>query len=240
MQTNTGKKQRVLIFAAHPDDEVLGCGGTIAYHRSVGDDVGVCYLSEGVSSRFSVEKFQDSMSWMQEVVDREKMAQRAAAILDFEILEFLRLPNLRTQDLPLLEIVKKLIPIIENYKPDIVYVNFPGDLNTDHTVTFDAVFTALRPSSIHNVKQILCYEVLSSTEWAPNISPISFRPNTYIEVEEFFDLKLQSINAYEFEMRPAPHPRSTSVISALATLRGSEVGLNMAEAFVSIRNVIRS
>ena len=233
-------QNRVLVFAAHPDDEVFGCGGTIAYHRSVGDPVGVCYLSEGVSSRYDLDKFNDPSSWRQDLIDRENMARQAASILDFEIIDFLRLPNLRAEDLPLLDIVKQVMPILESYQPTTVYVHFPGDLNTDHTVTFNAVYTALRPSTWNQVKQILCYEVVSSTEWASNILPPRFNPDTYIDIEEFFELKMKSISAYEFEMRPAPHPRSPELISALATLRGAEVGINMAEALSSVRHIINS
>lgn len=238
MFAETKIQNRILIFAAHPDDEVLGCGGTIAYHRSIGDDVAVCYLSEGVSSRFDFDKFKSPSSWMQDVINRENMARKAASILDFQIIDFLRLPNLRTEDLPKLDIVKQIIPIILDYQPDIVYVNFPGDLNTDHKVTFNSVFTALRPSTLHNVKKILCYEVLSSTEWAPNILRMKFNPDTYVNISDFFKLKMSSIYAYEFEMRQAPHPRSSKVISALATLRGAEIGVHMAEAFSCVRHVI--
>ena len=148
------------------------------------------------------------------------------------------MPNLRAEDLPLLDIVKMMMHIVETYQPHTVYVNFPGDLNTDHTVTFNAVYTALRPSSLHCVKKILCYEVLSSTEWSPNILPLRFNPDTYVNIEEFFELKMQAIDAYKLEMRAAPHPRSISVIKALATLRGSEVGLHMAEALSSVRRII--
>ncbi len=230
-------KKNVLVFAAHPDDEVLGCGGAIAYHRSRDDIVGVCYLSEGVSSRLSLNEFKDKNFWSQDLKDREKMAINASEILDFEILDFLRHPNLRLKDLPLLDITKQLLEIIKNFQPDTVYVNFPGDLNSDHSVMFEAAYTALRPSNLHNVKNILCYEVLSSTEWAPNIYK-QFNPDTFIDISNFLKLKMKSIKAYEFEMRAPPHPRSNDVITALAMLRGSQVGVKYAESFMTIRKLI--
>lgn len=233
-QTNN----RILIFAAHPDDEVLGCGGAIAYHRSIGDPVSVCYLSEGVSSRFDEKKFSDLSSWKKDMISRENMAKNAASILNFEILEFMRLPNLRTQNLSKLEMIKKIINLVQSYRPDIVYLNFPGDLNTDHSLTFELVYTALRPSQHHQVKNILCYEVLSSTEWAANISVPKFYPDTFIDISKTFQLKMKSINAYQFEMRAPPHPRSSDAIKSLAILRGSQIGVFMAESFVTIRNII--
>ena len=234
----TKNKNRVLVFAAHPDDEVLGCGGSIAYHRSINDDVAVCYISEGVSARFDINKFNKKSAWEKDVIQREEMAKNAALILDFEILEFMRLPNLRMTNLSLLDIVKKISTVVENYKPNIVYVNFPGDLNTDHSLTFEAVYTALRPYTRHKVEKILCYEVLSSTDWAPNITPQKFVPDTFINISKMFDLKLKSVNEYEFEMRSPPHPRSLSVIKSLAIVRGAQVGVLMAEGFMTIRNVI--
>ena len=238
MSNNRKERNRILVFAAHPDDEVLGCGGTIAFHRSKGDTVGVCYLSEGVSSRLSLKEFENKDSWSKDLNEREEMAKNASKILNFEILDFLRLPNLRLKDLPLLDITKQLIKIIKDFQPDTVYVNFPGDLNSDHSVMFEATYAALRPSNIHDVKNILCYEVLSSTEWAPNIYK-QFNPDTFINISNFFTLKMQSIKAYEFEMRTAPHPRSNDIISALAMLRGSQVGVKYAESFMSIRRLIK-
>ena len=231
--------KRILIFASHPDDEVLGCGGTIAFHRNKNDHVAVCYLSEGVSARFEFKEFQNNMLWENDMIQREKMALKAASILDFEIIEFLRLPNLRMQELPLLDLTKNIISIIKNFKPNTVYVNFPGDLNTDHRITFDAVFTALRPASFHNVSEILCYEVLSSTEWAPSICPQPYMPNMFVDISKFIDVKLEAINAYEFEMRPEPHPRSLKSIRSLAIHRGSQIGVNYAESFVAIRKLIQ-
>ncbi len=232
-------KSRVLVFAAHPDDEVLGCGGTIAYHRAKEEEVGVCYISEGVSSRFNFEDYKIRQKWEKEMFNREEMAKNAASILDFQIIDFLRLPNLRMNDINILDIAKKLIKIIEKFKPDIVYVNFPGDMNSDHKVTFDSVFTALRPSAHHNVNDILCYEVLSSTEWAPSISKHNFQPNTFIDITNYFDTKIKSINAYNFEMRSEPHPRSKSTIKSLCVFRGSQIGVKYAESFMSIRRLLK-
>jgi len=229
---------RVLVFSAHPDDEVLGCGGAIAHHRSKSDPVGVCYLSEGISSRFSHKQFLEPSLWKELQKDREEMASAASKILDFEILDFLRLPNLRMEDQPLLDIVKSLITIISNYDPHTVYVNHPGDLNTDHRVTFDAVYTALRPAPNHNVKIIRTYEVLSSTEWAPNINTRAFVPDTFIDISNHFKQKIDGVRAYGHEMRPPPHPRSEEVIRSLASYRGAQAGQLLSEAFVTIRQLL--
>ncbi len=229
------KNKKVLIFAAHPDDEVLGCGGTIAYHRKKGDTVGVCYLSEGVSSRFDYTKKND---WKKDVQLRKDMAVQASSILDFQIIKFLDLPNLRMEDQSKLEIVKKITNVIEVFNPQIVYVNFPGDLNTDHQITFKTVFTALRPHSKNNVRVLRCYEVLSSTEWSANIDEPKFNPDTYVDVTNFIENKMEGINAYLDEMRPFPHPRSKEVIYSLMRFRGSQVGFKYSEAFVTVKNLI--
>ena len=229
------KNKKVLIFAAHPDDEILGCGGTIAYHRNKGDKVGVCYLSEGVSSRFDYNKTKE---WIKEAQLRKDMAVKASSILDFKIINFLDLPNLRMEDQPKLELVKKIYDIIEIFNPEIIYVNFPGDLNSDHQVTFKSVFTALRPNSKINTKILRCYEVLSSTDWAANIDEPKFNPDTYVDVTHFIEKKMKSIIAYKDEMRPFPHPRSEEVITSLMRFRGSQVGFKYAEAFVTIKNLI--
>ena len=229
------KNKKVLIFAAHPDDEVLGCGGTISHHRKKGDKVGVCYLSEGVSSRFEYIKKNE---WNKEVQLRKDMAAKASSILDFQIIKFLDLPNLRMEDQSKLELVKEILKIIKTFNPDIVYVNFPGDLNTDHQVTFKTVFTALRPHPNNNVKILRCYEVLSSTDWSANIDEPKFNPDTYIDITQFVDKKMESVDAYIDEMRPFPHPRSTEVITSLMKYRGSQVGFKFAEAFVTIKNLI--
>lgn len=229
------KKNKVLVFSAHPDDEVLGCGGTIAYHAKKGDEVFVCYLSEGVSARFDIN---NKAKLEKEKALREAMAFKAAKILNFKIVEFIGMPNLRMEDQSKLDITKQIIAINKKVNPSIVYMNFPGDLNTDHKVTFDSVYTALRPSPDNGVKIIRCYEVLSSTEWASNIDFLTFKPDTFVDVSEFIEKKFKSISAYEGEMRDFPHPRSKEVIESLMKFRGSQVGLRYAEAFITIRNII--
>ena len=224
----------VLIVAAHPDDEVLGCGGTILAHRKAGHTVKLLFLSEGVSSRGISYEYSD---WAQEIHAREKMATESAKILDAEIAGFERMENLRMHDRPLLDIVKTVMKYVKEIAPDIVYTHHPGDLNTDHGVTFEAVFSACRPRDDLSVKCIRTFEVPSSTNWASNLQQPIFRPDTFVDISAFLDQKAKALSAYQDEIRKYPHPRSETYLNALAITRGSQVGLRFAEGFVTVRNV---
>ena len=179
---------KVLIVAAHPDDEVLGCGGTILAHKKAGHDVKTLFLSEGVSSRGSLD---ECANWGDEIVEREEMAAAAARILGTKIVGFLRMKNLRMRDEPLLDLVKLLIEYVDDICPDIVYTHHPGDLNTDHRVTYEAVYSACRPQDNFSVMCLRVFEVPSSTDWASNMHLPTFQPDTFVDIKEFLDRKIQ-------------------------------------------------
>ena len=226
---------KVLIISAHPDDEVLGCGGTIAYHVAKGDTVKVLYLSEGVTSRSEIGKIYD---WTKEIEERETFARAAANILGFEILDFFRYPNLRMRDMSMLDIVKRIDQEIRKYSPNWIYTNHAGDMNSDHAVTFEATLTACRPRFNLSVNSIFTYEVPSSTEWGSPLLGPSYIPNRFIGIKNFMQKKLDSLSAYAYEMRSFPHPRSNEAIEALAKYRGSSCGVPYAEAFMIVREVL--
>ena len=226
---------KILIISAHPDDEVLGCGGTIAFHVARGDEVKVLYLSEGVSSR---HKIGEERCWTREIEEREAYATRAASILGFKILGFMRYPNLRMRDMSVLDIVKSIDKEIRSYGPHWIYTNHPGDMNSDHGVAFEATLTACRPRVDLTVKALFVFEVPSSTEWSSNLIGPAFIPNKFIDITSFAEKKYNGLAAYSHEMREFPHPRSYENINSLARYRGAYCGVESAEAFMVVRELL--
>ena len=216
----------VLVVAAHPDDEVLGCGGTIARHVAEGDLVHVVFMADGVQSR--------RMDGSEELQLRNQARDEALKILGVSECNVLDFPDNRMDSLPLLDVVQALEPIIKQVQPSRVYTHHHGDLNVDHRVTHQAVMTACRPVPGSSVREILAFEVMSSTEWAtPGVAP--FVPNAFVDISDYLPKKLEALAAYDMEMRPAPHSRCVTNIEALARHRGNCVGVEVAEAFEVIR-----
>jgi LmbE family N-acetylglucosaminyl deacetylase len=228
--------KKVLIIAAHPDDEILGCGGTIAKLIKNNCKVDVLFLSEGVSSR---SKLGETREWTDEIIAREAMAIAASKYLGFSIIGFMRHPNLRMDSLSMLDITKSVQKILIDSKPNIIFTHHCGDLNTDHQICFNAVITACRPTGIDFIESIFSFEVPSSTEWSSSVSLPSFQPNYFIDIDVEIESKLSALNFYDFEMREFPHPRSIENIKALSQIRGSEIGFKFAEAFMLIRGGLK-
>jgi LmbE family N-acetylglucosaminyl deacetylase len=225
----------ILVVAAHPDDEVLGCGGTIAKHSEQGDIVYVLFMSEGVSSRFVIGEVKD---WTQEISARETAAINAAKVLGVKDVEFLRYPNLRMRDLSMLDIVKQVESAILKYRPSVIYTHHGGDLNSDHRVTHEAVITACRPIENFPVREIISFEIPSSTEWSTSSIGEVFTPNMFVDIHNFFQKKIEAISCYDMEMRPFPHPRSQRALTSISDRYGSVVGKHGAEAFCILRRII--
>jgi LmbE family N-acetylglucosaminyl deacetylase len=218
---------RVLIIAAHMDDEVLGMGGTIAKHVAAGDAVTVCI----VCKRAYDHRFDPA------VIEQEKDACRAAAaILGYTDPRFLDLRD-ELLDERLLDVIVPLEAVVVSVKPDVVYTHHRGDTNQDHRATFLASLVACRRISAHAVPRLVCYEVLSSTDQAPPFPEWAFQPNFFVDVEPFVARKVAAMQAYQRELREFPHPRSARGIEVLAAKRGMEVGLTAAEAFAVIRDL---
>ena len=220
----------VLVVAAHPDDEVLGCGATVA-GISAEHDVHVAILGEGLTSRTATRQPNPDMARLHED------ARAAGAILGARSVRVENLPDNRFDELPLLDVVKVIERIVDELRPRVIYTHHPGDLNVDHQVTFRAVLTATRPVVGCPVRDILAFEVASSTQWAfQHISP-SFRPNVFVDVEKTIQRKIAAMEAYRTEARPFPHPRSSEALLAQARWWGATCGLQYAEAFELIRSI---
>ena len=226
-------EKRILIVAAHPDDEILGCGGTIAKLTNGEYRVYTAILGEGVTAR---DPTRDKTKRESELKELKKMAKKANKVLGVKEIFFYDLPDNRFDSLNLLDVIKLLEDLIQKVKPTIIFTHHRNDLNIDHQVTYRAVLTATRPVPGQTVKKIFSFEVLSSTEWA---FPNKFTPNLFIELsEKELDLKCEAMEQYSTELREYPHPRSLETIRLNAALWGSKVGVRYAEAFEVIRELL--
>ncbi len=220
-------KKNILVLAAHPDDEVLGCGGTIAKYSSQGDFVHVAFISDGVSSRQG-----DDDALAKELKSRRVAAHSALSILGVTSVSFEDFPDNRLDVVPTIDVAQKIEALITKYQPQIVFTHHFGDVNVDHKMVHEATVVACRSQPNHCVKSILCYEVPSSTEWQLAGKRQDFCPNYFVDISSFLDQKLLSLSEYDFEMRTWPHPRSLNALKHLAHWRGSTVGVDSAEAFM--------
>ena len=224
-------KKSVLIIAAHPDDEVLGCGGTIARLTQEGHDVYIAILGEGVTSRYE-QREQADEALVEALHARSRQAADLLGARDFFLYS---LPDNRFDTVPLLDVIKIIEELVERLRPQVIYTHHSGDLNIDHVMLHRAVLTATRPTAGHPVKEIHAFEVPSSTEWAFGQFQPAFRPNVFVDISATLEPKVQAMALYQSEARPFPHPRSSEALRAIAQRWGSVVGVEYAEAFELIR-----
>lgn len=217
---------RVLVVAAHPDDEALGCGGTIARHVAEGDTVHLLLMTDGVSARKGTSGRHQKA--------RARALAKSCQIHGIQKVHALNFPDNQMDAVPLLQIVQAVEPIIQRFKPVIVYTHHSGDLNVDHRITQQAVMTACRPKPNFPVRAIYGFEILSSTDWTSGINP-AFSPQFYVNIERHLKKKLRACEAYAEEMAPEPHTRCLRHVEILARHRGLTVGFGAAEAFVTYR-----
>lgn len=225
----------VLVVAAHPDDEVLGCGGLMSKLADDGAKVSSLFLADGVSSRYEYEQKE---SWSEELNERRVACRQAAKILGSQSPIFLDFPDNQLDQIPLLQLSREIEKHIDTLSPDLILTHYSGDLNVDHRKVSEAVITAARPKVEGNPTEIWAFEVPSSTEWNA-LSGSDFKPTIFIEIQDHVRRKLDALSAYNFEMREFPHPRSEKAIMALLEWRGSNSGLQNAEAFTQLRRIIR-
>ena len=226
---------KVLVIAAHPDDEVLGCGGTIVRHIEKGDEVHVVILAEGITSR---DKSRDRKKRSIEIKNLSLSAKKAHKILGTKSLKLFDLPDNRMDSIDLLDIVKMVEKEVNKISPKIIYTHHVSDLNIDHSITHQAVITACRPEPVKSVKKICCFEIPSSTDWQSVTADKFFKPNCFIDISRTLKKKLSALKAYKSEMKSWPHSRSIKAIESLARWRGSSVGLKAAESFIIIRELL--
>ncbi len=218
----------ILVVAAHPDDEVLGCGASIAKHARAGDSVHVLILADGETSRIGVGP--------ERVPSREDQCRGACDILGVTSVTFSRLPDNRMDTVDRLEIIRLIETAIAVRAPDTIYTHYTFDLNNDHAIVSHSVTVACRPKPAQTVKQLLFFEIPSSTEWRPP-SAVSFAPNWFNDVSTTLDAKCTAMQCYTSELLEFPHPRSLQGIRSLAQWHGAGSGCAAAEAFVLARSI---
>lgn len=228
--------RRVLVVAAHPDDEVLGCGATIAKYVQQGSDIHVMILAEGITSR---EITRDREKHTDELGRLQCAAKTANDILGVTSLMIHDYPDNRMDSINLLDIIKVIENHIEQIKPSAILTHGASDVNIDHRRIHEAVVTACRPTPQNRVDTLLFFEIPSSTEWQVPTLTSYFMPNWFEDVSSTLNVKLEALNAYESELRPWPHPRSLKAAECLARWRGATIGVDAAEAFMLGRKIGR-
>lgn len=226
--------KRALIIAAHPDDEILGCGGLISKYQSRGVEFKVVFIGEGSTCRFDDPFCEDSIV---AVKQRTASAMNAMAILQIFDCEFHDLPCGRLDQVPIISINKIIEGAIRSFNPDTVFTHSPCDANNDHKIVFNSTVMATRPGAQNHVFRLMSYEILTSSEWA---FVNTFAPNYFEEISENdLDLKWRALALYESEVKSYPFPRSKEGVQALAMVRGMQAGFAYAEAFHLIREFKR-
>lgn len=226
--------KKILVVAAHPDDEVLGCGASIKKHTANGSCVWTLILGEGVTARRDFREAQKKRA----LYLLKQSAVQANKHLGVQKLIMENFPDNQFDSVPLLAIIHTIEKVLDAYKPDIIYTHHYGDVNIDHRIAHNALESCLRPMEKSCVTQAFAFEIASSTEW--NFKKHSrFSPNMANNIEEkYLKAKIEALQGYASEIRPFPHPRSPEYLRALAMVRGSQFGFPLAEAFelIYLRN----
>ena len=216
----------ILAICAHPDDESLGLGGTLALHAKKGDLVHVLVFATGQYDRDESEKG---------ISQRRMQGEKACKILGVKKFQFLNYDDQKLDTIPLTELTKKIEDAIKKWKPNTIYTHFWGDMNQDHRKIYEATLIATRPKKRSPIKEVICYETPSSTD---NVyGSRNFNPNFFVDIKKFMKKKKQAVNQYRNEIPAFPHPRSIKAIDNRAKFWGSMVNLDYAEAFVKIREI---
>lgn len=225
--------ENVLVVAAHPDDELLGVGGTIRLLADKGVCVRALILAEGLTSRKNSRNETDK----NELIQLQEDAFAASREVGYISIDFCGFPDNRMDGVDLLDIVKTVEGYIQKYSPDTIFTHHHGDLNVDHQKTCEAVLTACRPAGAYSVKRIYAFETPSSTEWNFQYTE-PFRPNVFFDVSSTLEAKIRGMACYRSESAKLPHPRSAESLRALGQYRGSNVGFAFAEGFELLRETV--
>tara|TARA_Y100001970_G_C14191029_1_gene835399 strand:+ start:1179 stop:1880 length:702 start_codon:yes stop_codon:yes gene_type:complete len=225
-------KKNILLVCAHPDDEILGCGGTLSILKKNKCKIKVLILSEGITARYDKKLFK-SKKVLKEIKERNINCMKANAVLGIKDIVFLNNLCCRLDQVPIIDITKKIEKVITSFKPSIIFTHNSNDVNIDHKICHNACIAACRPVNKTFIEKIYTFEVLSSTEWNTNTN---FKPQTFVDISNVIDLKIKSLLKYENEILKNPNSRSIEKIKSLASYRGAFIGVKDAEAFQLIRS----
>ena len=217
-------KNKVLMVAVHPDDETLGCGGTLLRHKENGDEIHWLICTSLDKSHTNYEA-------------REKEIEKVSKAYDFDSLNNLRLSTMRVDECAMSDLVGEISKVIKEIKPSVVYLPFKSDVHTDHGVVFTAAYSCTKSFRYPYIKRIYMVETLSETEFAPGTKEDAYVPNVYVDISAFMEKKLDIMSIYSSEMADHPFPRSERNLRALATLRGATAGCEYAESFMLLKEI---
>lgn len=217
-------KNKVLIVAVHPDDETLGCGGTLLKHKALGDEIHwlVCTTIEKSDNYYQ---------------KRENELKEVSSLYNFDSIHNLRLKTMRVDEYSMSELVLKISKIINQIKPNIIYLPFKGDVHSDHRKIFEASYSCSKSFRYPFIKKVYMIETLSETEFAPSTKEDSFIPNVFVDISEYFEKKMEIINIFKSEISEHPFPRSKKNLEALALYRGASCGCKYAESFMLLKEI---
>ena len=221
--------KKILVVASHPDDEVLGCGGTLIKYSNDGYEIKIIFMTNGVSSRSKIQK--------NEILKRKNAAVKSSRILGANKPKFFNFKDNAMDSVSLLKIIKKIEKEVNNFKPSIIFTHYNSDLNIDHEITSRATLTACRPTKNNSVKSLFMFYVPSSTEWSHKKNKNNFVPNWFEDISKSYKKKKIALNCYKMEMRKWPHPRSLKNIKNLQEVFAAEVGQKNTEAFLLYRRI---
>ena len=221
--------KKILAVAVHPDDETLGCGGALLKHKKNGDEIYWLIITS-----VNVEN-----GWKKENIEsRQEEIDKVSEMYGFSAIHNLSFPTTRLDTIPMKDLISEISKIIQKVEPDIIYVPNRSDIHTDHQVAFKAIMSCTKVFRNSFIRKILMYECLSETEFSPSLQTDSFIPNVFVDITDFLEEKIKIMNLYRSEMGAFPFPRSAENIRALATYRGATAGVEAAEAFVLLKEVL--
>ena len=216
---------KVMIIAVHPDDETLGCGGTLLKHKANGDEIHwlICTQTNIKNDFYTI---------------REREIERVHDLYDFDTVTNLKLTTMQVDEYSMSDLIGKISKVMNEIKPNIIYLPFKGDVHSDHRKIFEASHSCTKSFRYPFIKKIYMIETLSETEFAPSTKEDSFIPNVFVDISEFMDKKIEIMKVYENEIAEHPFPRSQRNLRALATLRGATAGCEYAESFMLLKEII--
>jgi N-acetylglucosamine malate deacetylase 1 len=221
--------KKVIVVAVHPDDETLGCGGTLLRHKAEGNEIYWLIVTNILAKE----------GWAKDFVDkRQEEIDKVSGRYGFKRTFKLDFPTTRLDEIPISELINAISRVFNDVKPNIVYLPNRSDVHSDHQITFQAAYSCTKNFRYPFIERILMMETISETEFAPPLGEMTFTPNTYVNIENYFDKKIEIFKCYESEIMASPYPRSIETIESLARYRGSAISKKYTEAFVLLKEII--